>query len=168
MKSILHRRTNKSRVLLNPTHGFALPASGAFPGPWPGLLSILLRGAQNISRWSLWLPTVSEHLENTISIKPSPLLLSQTTSPSRILHISQLYNSSFQGSWVILHNLPCGCMWDREIIWLQSLSLAGVLKPIKAVSQGGRTRSLQNSLELRAVSTLHYWNLYYNKGQASF
>lgn len=29
-------------------------------------------------------------------------------SQSHPLH-SQLYNSSFQGSWVILHNLPCGC-----------------------------------------------------------
>lgn len=33
MKSILHRRTNKSHVLLNHTHGFALPVSGALPGP---------------------------------------------------------------------------------------------------------------------------------------
>lgn len=138
--------------------------------PWT-MTSIAFNTTQRSPKHTQVIPVASNsfrapgehHLHKTFTFAAFTNNFSQS-HPSH----SQLYNSSFQGSWVILRNLPCGCVWDREIIWLQSLSLAGVLKPIKAVSQGGRTRSLQNSLELRAVSMLHYWNLYYNKGQASF
>lgn len=116
-------------------------------------------------------PCGFQQLQSTWRI-PSPQNLHLCCCNKQLLPVTSFTFSAVQqqlpGSWVILHNLPCGCTWDREIIWLQSLSLAGVLKPIKAVSQGGRPCSLRNSLELRAVSMLFYWNLYYNKGQASF